>query len=115
MMTKIKSSWYLRTLTGRLATLCAALIILLALAGGTIYGLVVAVSAEHQSQAVCGLASDVANTPISGVTPPVGKTGLAFIKDARHAYIVGNCGDLHSIAPLPPVAPELEQAYPGIK
>lgn len=113
MMAPLRNSWILHTLAGRLALLAATLIVLLGLAGGTIYALSTALDAEHQSQAICGLAGDVAKTPIVDVTPPVGRTGLSFIKDARNAYRVGNCQKIQG--PLPSPAPPLVSAYPGIK
>jgi hypothetical protein len=112
-MVKLRSSWFLSTLVGRLTTALATAIILLGIAGGTIYALTVALNAEHQSQAICGLAGDVARTPIHNVIPPVGKTGLSFVKDARAAYFTGNCVSING--PLPPPAPELIAAFPGIK
>lgn len=113
MMVKLRSSWFFGTLIGRLTTALSIAIVLLGVAAGTIYALAVAIDAQHQSQAICGLAGDVARTPVHNVIPPVGKTGLSFIKDARAAYFTGNCTDIDG--KLPPPAPELIAAYPGIK
>jgi hypothetical protein len=112
-MTHLTQSWYFRTLTGRLATALAVAIVIAGIAVGTSIGLVVALRAEHQSQAICGLAGDVARTPVVNVTPPVSRTGLSFIKDARNAYHTGNCEAVDGSLPSP--APPLKSAFPGIK
>lgn len=113
MIVRVRTSWYLSTLVGRLTTALAAAVIVLGIAGGTIYALVVALDAQHQSQAICGLAGDVAKTPTSDITPPIGPTGLSFIRDARNAYATGNCSDIDG--PLPPPSPELVKLYPNVR
>lgn len=113
MMVKLKSSWYFGTLIGRLTTALAAAVVVIGLAGGTIWALAIALEAERQSQAVCGLAGDLARTPTHNVTPAITKTGLSFIRDGRMSYARGNCASIDGA--LPPPSPELLQAYPGIK
>lgn len=97
MMTRITKSWYLRTLIGKLVTALAATIILLGVAGGIIYALATALTATHQSQAICQLAHDLGTgqpAAATANTPATSPLGLKFITDGRNAYRVGNCQDV---------------------
>lgn len=100
MMVKLRGSWFLTTLVGRLTTLCVTLLIVLGVASGVIVSLSIALSASHQSQAICKLAYDLGTGEPSAQTTPL---GLGFIMDGRNAFRHADCQNImHSLPPLTP-------------
>lgn len=109
MIMRLRTSWFIHTLVGRLTALCAVLIVLLGVCAGIIWALSRANTAIRQSQSVCSLAYDLSRLP---TTDKSTVSLYTIIRDGRVSFHRSNCTDA-GFPQLPPPIKQVKDLLPA--